>query len=294
MTCSLDDHMSSGLTTVARCWGIERRDGERFGFTDHDRDLSFEGYQFRADTGLTSLALSQGTGLSIDNTEGLGALSDAAIREADIEAGRFDGAAVLCWLVNWAETSARRLLFRGEIGELHRAGGAFRAELRGLGAALNKPMGRVYQKSMAAGPADMGLGFDMDAAGYHDLRVVEEIEGGRVFRFSAMAGFEEGWFRHGRLRLLSGAGIGLAGMIKRDVTLGDGRREIELWEPIRAEIVAGDELRLDAGFDGRFETCRLKFAAGDDFQGFPDLPGEDWLTSYPSSDGLNTGGSLRR
>ncbi|MBR9843293.1 MAG: DUF2163 domain-containing protein [Rhodobacteraceae bacterium] len=289
----LEAHLATGLTTVARCWGIERSDGARFGFTDHDCDLSFEGFTFRADSGLTALALSQTTGLAVDNTEGLGALSDVAISEADIEAGRFDGAEVLCWLVNWADVAARRVLFRGEIGELHRADGAFRAELRGLSTALNQPMGRAYQKTMAAGAPDLGFGFDPDTAGYHELRDVEEVEEGRLFRFSDMAGFEEGWFTHGRLRLLSGDAIGLVGAIKRDETLPDGRREIALWEPIRAEIAPGDALRLDAGFDGRFETCRLKFASAADFRGFPDIPGEDWLTSYPSAGGSHTGGSLR-
>ena len=75
--------------------------------------------------------MQQSTGLSVDNTEALGALSDAAIREADIEAGRYDGAEVRAWLVNWADVSARQLQFRGSIGELRRAGGAFEAELRG-------------------------------------------------------------------------------------------------------------------------------------------------------------------
>ena len=293
MSGDLDAHLVNGLTTVARCWGIVRKDGARFGFTDHDCDLAFEGFVFRADSGLTALALAQRTGLSVDNTEGLGALSDAAVSEADIEAGCFDGAEVLCWLVNWADIAARRLLFRGEIGELHRTDGAFRAELRGLSAALNQPMGRAYHKTMAAGAPDTAFGFDPDMAGYHTLCAVEEVEGGRLFRFAALPGFETEWFRHGRLRMLSGAAIGLVGGIKHDETLPDGRREIALWEPIRADIQPGDGLRLDAGFDGRFDTCRLKFASADAYRGFPDIPGEDWLTSYPSADGNNTGGSLR-
>ncbi len=83
-------HAASGLTTLCRAWAITRADGEAYGFTDHDRDFNFEGVTFRADTGLTAAALAQSTGLSVDNTEALGALTDAAVREDDIEAGRFD------------------------------------------------------------------------------------------------------------------------------------------------------------------------------------------------------------
>ena len=74
------EHAARGLTTLCRAWAIARADGQSFGFTDHDRDLSFEGITFRADTGLSAAALAQSTGLSVDNTEALGALSDASVR----------------------------------------------------------------------------------------------------------------------------------------------------------------------------------------------------------------------
>ena len=105
---------------------------------------------FRAGTGLTARVLAQSTGLSVDNTEALGALTSSAVTEADIEAGRFDGAEVLAWLVNWQDVSQRLILFRGSFGEIRRANGAFEAELRGLTEALNRPLGRIYQKGCTA------------------------------------------------------------------------------------------------------------------------------------------------
>lgn len=64
---SLDAHLAGRVTTVCRAWAVVRRDGAVFGFTDHDRDLEFEGIVFRAGTGLSASALSQTTGLSVDN-----------------------------------------------------------------------------------------------------------------------------------------------------------------------------------------------------------------------------------
>ena len=122
-------HVAAGLTTLARCWALTRKDGVTFGFTDHDCELAFEGITFKADTGLSARALQQSTGLSVDNTEAMGALSDAAVTEADIEAGRFDDAELRAWLVNWADPDVRWLQFRGSIGEIRRSGGAFTAEL---------------------------------------------------------------------------------------------------------------------------------------------------------------------
>ena len=107
----LKAHLASGATTVCHAWRIERTDGVIHSFTDHDRDLVFDGVTFRADTGLSALALQQGTGLSVDNSEAIGALSDASIREVDIEAGRFDEARLTAWLVNWSDVSARQIVF---------------------------------------------------------------------------------------------------------------------------------------------------------------------------------------
>lgn len=285
-------HLQSGTTTLCRAWAITRRDGVVFGFTDHDLGLSFEGLTFRADTGLSSVALQQSTGLSVDNTEALGALSDVSIREDDIEAGQFDGAEVRAWLVNWQDTAQRWLQFRGTIGELRRAGGAFQAELRGLTEALNRPLGRVYQQPCTAVLGDARCGFETGLAGYATEQEIDGVENSRLFRWDSLPGFETGWFSRGTLVVTSGAGSGLRGTIKRD-RFEDGARIVELWEPIRAVLASGDRVRLSAGCDRRAETCRSKFDNFVNYQGFPDIPGEDWMAVYPKSTGRNTGGSLR-
>ncbi|MGK8236320.1 DUF2163 domain-containing protein [Roseovarius sp. MS2] len=286
------EHLGTGVTTTCRAWALTRRDGVVMGFTDHDRLLAFEGIAFRPDTGLSALALQQTTGLSVDNTEALGALNDAAIREADIEAGRYDGAELRAWLVNWQDVAARRLLFRGSIGELRRAGGAFEAELRGLTDALNVPLGRVYQKACSAVLGDRDCRFDLDTPGYVSERPAEEVEENRVFRFAEMGGFAEDWFRHGVLRVLSGAAAGLIGLIKRDRTEGTGR-VIELWHPLGAKVMPGDALRIEAGCDKRRGTCQFKFDNLLNFQGFPDIPGDDWTITDPSKAPRLDGGSRR-
>ncbi|QBX99848.1 DUF2163 domain-containing protein [Rhodophyticola sp. CCM32] len=289
---ALDAHLAEGATGVARCWKLIRRDGVCFGFTDHDEALAFDGVTFKAESGLTAAALSQTTGLSVDNTEAVGALSDAAITEADIEAGRFDGAWVEAWLVKWDAPEARVLQFRGSIGELVRQNGAFSAELRGLAEAMNQPQGRVYQKSCTAILGDGVCGFDLDTAGYSTERPVEVIEEARVFLFEGLDTFEPRWFEKGRVRVLSGAAEGLVGMVKND-RFSEGVRRVELWEPLRAAIVAGDMVRLEAGCDKRMETCRLKFDNLLNFRGFPDIPGEDWLISVPARTTTRNGQSRR-
>ncbi|MBP0480989.1 DUF2163 domain-containing protein [Sagittula salina] len=289
----LHAHLGTGVTTVCRAWVVTRRDGTVFGFTDHDRDISFDGVTFKAETGLSARALAQSTGLSVDNTEAMGALSDSAIGEGDIAAGRFDGAEVVAWLVNWKDATARRILFRGHIGEVRRGEGAFHAELRGLSEALNRPVGRVYQKPCTAVLGDADCGFDLDTGGYAHEGALEGVEESRVFLCGALDGFDPGWFQRGRLKILSGEAEGLSVMIKRDHHRADGNRVIEVWEPLRAMVQAGEMVRLEAGCDKRFETCRLKFNNVMNFQGFPDVPEEDWITVQPTKAKVLNGGSRR-
>ncbi|WP_417714488.1 DUF2163 domain-containing protein [Pseudophaeobacter arcticus] len=281
-------HTQTGVTTLARCWGLTRKDGTRFGFTDHDLDLSFEDWRFTAGTGLSARALVQSTGLSVDNSSAQGALSDVALREADIVAGRFDGADLSCWLVNWQNTADRWLQFHGTIGELHRAGGAFEAELRGLTEALNQPLGRIYQKPCTAVLGDGACRFDLTTPGYAFEGQVETITKDSAFQWQSLAGFEPGWFAGGRLTVLSGAAIGLWGSIKRDEQLKNARR-ITLWEALRGGLRAGDQLRLEPGCDKSMQSCRLKFNNLINYQGFPDIPGEDWVMAVPKSTGRTTG-----
>ncbi|MBU2960142.1 DUF2163 domain-containing protein [Citreicella sp. C3M06] len=288
----LHEHLAGGVTTVSRCWSLTRTDGTRFGFTDHDGDLVFDGLTFRADTGLSAKALSQATGLSVDNTEAMGALRDDALSDSDIEAGRFDGAEVVSWLVNWRDVTQRRILFRGSIGEIRRANGAFHAELRGLTELLNRPVGRVYQ-----GPCSAVLGDRMcqvnvsDTLFAHDASVVS-IDANRSLSFAMLPAFEDGWFQRGYIEVLSGAAIGLTGVIKRDRATPSSR-VIDLWQPLGATLVPGDSIRLVAGCDKRFETCRLKFDNALNYQGFPDIPEEDWMLVYPSRAKSLAGGSRR-
>ncbi len=290
---ALMDHLAGGATTLARCFAVTRRDGMVLGVTDHDRDLGFDGITFRAGSGLTAKAIQQSTGLAVDNTEAFGALKSDAITEADILGGRYDGAEVRTWLVNWADVSVRTLQFRGTLGEVVRRGGGFNAELRGLAEGLNQPQGLIYHSRCSAVLGDGRCRFDLTLPGYAGERAVEEVDGGRVFRFADFTGYDDRWFEKGRFAVLTGAAKGLIGAVKNDRLRGGGIREVELWQALGVAPAPGDLVRLEAGCDKRTETCRLKFANLDNFRGFPDIPGEDWLMSYPVGAAVNDGGSRR-
>ena len=290
---ALFGHLAGGATTVCRAWLVTRKDGVVYGFTDHDLDLTFDGLIFKASSGMTARALQQSTGLSVDNSEAMGALSAAAITDADLMAGRFDGAEVRSWLVNWTDTSARLEQFRGSFGEIHRSNGSFKAELRGLTEALNQPKGRVYQTSCPAVLGDAKCRFDLTQPGFAVDLVIVAAGGDGTYRFASQLALPDHWFERGRVTVKSGAAAGLIGLVKFDREQG-GQRVVELWVDFELAPVVGDLVRLEAGCDKLAATCKAKFNNFLNFRGFPDLPGEDWLTSYPVPSQTNDGGSLVR
>lgn len=289
-SAALHAHLASGHTHVCQCWAITRSDGVTLGFTDHDRQLEFDGIIFLANSGMSAKALASTSGLSVNNTEAVGMLTADSITETDIAAGRYDAAEVVVWLVQWDNVQARQIRFRGAIGEITRAGGAFQADLRGLTDALNQPQGRSFLRTCSAVLGDMSCKVSLDDPLYVGFATVDRIGDGQDFDLATQT-FNDRWFEGGILEVTSGAAAGLRAAVKHDRVSGL-RRKVLLWQAISVPLAVGDTLRLIAGCDKRAETCREKFDNLLNFQGFPHIPGDDWLMSVPRTDKDNSGGSL--
>ena len=285
-------HLASGTTTLARAWQVRRRDEVALGFTDHDEDSVLNGMVFKAATGMSAKALQQTTGLAVDNTEAIGALSDAGIDEADVMAGRYDGADVTIWLVNWADPAQNIIEFRGTFGEVTRAGGAFKVDLRGLTEALNAPQGRVYLRSCDAVLGDGACKVDLSDPEFRVDMVVQSVAVGGEITLSDVSAHPTDWFQLGRFAVVTGAAAGLVGMVKQDRRIGGGARRVTLWQSLPAALTTGDIVTLESGCDRASDTCRRKFNNLLNFRGFPHIPGEDWQISYPNEGAPKDGGSL--
>ncbi|MCF6305001.1 MAG: DUF2163 domain-containing protein [Rhodobacteraceae bacterium] len=282
--------LDTGATTVCRCWLLKRRDGVSYGFTDHDRDISFDGQVFQAGSGMDASALESSTGLAVDNGQAVGALSAIGLTDADILAGKYDRAEVQQWLVDWRNPASHVQLFRGFLGEIRRGSSAFEVELRSMAELLNQPMGRGYVPTCDRILGDSKCGHDLELDGVFAVDVVE-LDDARRIVFAAVTGKESGWFSSGYVRWLSGENAGVTSLIKVDNARLD-QREIELWEEVRGQVNIGDSAELIVGCDKRVETCVAKFDNFLNFRGFPHIPGEDWVSDFPRQDGQNTGGSL--
>lgn len=286
---ALQAHLDTGATTLCSCWRISRRDGTALGFTDHDRALSFEGLDYLPDSGASGSALSSSADLAVDNAEIEGALSADALSAEDLSAGRYDGASVEIFRVNWAAPERRVLLKKGVIGEVSRQGEAFRAELRGLTHHLDQPVGRVYQRLCDVNLGSTKCGVDLGAPAFSTTGTVTVLRDAQSFSADGFTSFEESWFAHGLLTWVSGANAGASAHIKTQSATG----AVELWLPAGAAIALGDQFIATAGCDKRFDTCRAKFSNTANFRGFHMMPGNDFAISYPLRGETNDGGARR-
>jgi hypothetical protein len=134
------ERLAADLTHLALCWRLVRRDGVALGFTSHDRSMLVAGLRHQARPGMSPSAVVLGDGVSADDLEVAGALSAGALTRADLLAGRWDGARVELFLVDWRDPDAgRQWLAEGTLGDVavgEAADAGFVAELLGPGAAL--------------------------------------------------------------------------------------------------------------------------------------------------------------
>jgi len=284
-------HLASGATTLATCWRIARTDGVVLGFTDHDEALGFGGTEYLPAHGLDGSEAPAKLGAGVDTAEVVGVLSSDAIAEEDILLGRFDGAEVTTWRVNWRDVSQRYFVRRATIGEIVREDGAFRAELRSGQAALNVPMGRVYQALCDAELGDARCGVDLDHEDFRAEAVVAGVLDRFRLRVEGIDGFDEGWFAFGMALWASGKREGLRDRVVTAVREG-GADVLGFAAPVGEWVEEGEALVLTAGCDRRFATCVARFANAANFRGFPHIPGSDFVLRYPREGDVRDGRKL--
>ena len=277
---ALQAKLDTGVTTLARCWLVTRRDGGRKGFTDHDADLTVAGTLCRAGTGLTASEATARLGLQVDGSEIAGALADDALAEADLAAGRYDAAAIEVHLVDWSEPSLSVLLAKGALGEVRREGNAFAAEFRSLSARLNEESGRLYTATCAADLGDARCTVDLANPAFRGSGTVAALAGAAAFHAAGLDAFADGWFTEGKLSFTAGANAGFAVEVKTHRVSLDGVL-IALWQRPPEPLAPGDAFTVTAGCDKRFATCRDRFANAVNFRGFPAIPGNDFVIAYP-------------
>lgn len=266
---SLLAHMAGELATLATLWKITRTDGQVFGFTDHDADITYGGVTYEAESGYTASAIRTSADLAVDNMEAEGMLSSATITDADLAAGLWDAAAFVIMRVNYADlTMGHEVQRAGTLGNISHGQNHFSAELRGLMQSLQQAVGRVYTPACDAALGDARCGVTLGS--YTVTGSVTTATSARVFTDTARTE-ADGYFDGGLITWTSGDNDTYQMEVKSSTSAG----VITLQQGMPNGTTIGDTYSLSAGCDKLLATCRDKFSNVVNFRGFPHVPGPD-------------------
>ena len=210
--------LGEGAAKLCQVWVVERQDGARLGFSDHDRPLTFLGVACAPESAWTAGAGRDALGLDeVGDAAVAGVISSDSVSAGDIATGLYDEARISFYTVDWTDPGAYVLTGAGYLARIEARGGvaegaSFVAHVEGVAGRLKRIVGRRY-------------GFLCDAV------------------------------------------------------LGDARCGLD---PAHLSAPTCDKC---------YRTCLQTFGNVVNFRGFPDLPGEDFLTVYPRTGDVMDGAS---
>ncbi|NRA29684.1 MAG: DUF2163 domain-containing protein [Parvularculaceae bacterium] len=265
--------LSAPAAMTAVCLLIIRRDQVIVGLTEFDQDISFDGYHFRAEPGLTFEQLTKTADLAPDHAQLVSASSAQGLLSDDIARGAYEDAYAELWRVDAENPEHRLLLSVGTIGELTAEGSRIIIEFRSTKHGLSRTTGRVYQKS-----CDAQLGDGRCGVALAPLSVLGTVSMHDGLAIEVAAAFTQGAqrFAGGVATVEGGEHDGLSARIRVAEATTKGLA-LTLWQSPAVTLPVGVNIRLSPGCDKSFATCGSVFDNTDRFRGFPTIPGTDVL-----------------
>jgi len=291
LSSDMQAHVSNEVTTLCKCWVLETRAGEKIGFTDHDCDISLEGVLCERDAGIESSDVEERIGLNVNTSEVSGALASDFITETDIDTGKYDGARVSSYVVNWNDSRQYMLDQVALVGEITRRDGHYKMELRSLSSTLEQTKGYHFIRRCQADLGDSRCKVSLNENALKTDGTVDEVLSGFIIRVKGVEQYESNWFRGGLLTWKTGLNINRSIEVTEHIK-SDGSVVLHFWKPLPEPVQEFDTFEVRVGCDKEFATCKNKFANTVNFQGFPHMPGNKFVLNHAGNSGEFDGGPI--
>jgi uncharacterized phage protein (TIGR02218 family) len=259
-------HLQQPLTTLARCWRVDRRDGVVIRGTELSRDVIVTtgdlAGTYKANTGIRGSDLRATSDMSVTNMDVQGAFqTDPTIHDISpsaIEARLFDNAPIELFLCNWQDPDQEQdVKIRGYFGEIrYVAEGQYQTEVRGISQRLQQTLGRTDSVD-----CDVKLFGDsrcgVNVATLELTGVVTSVTSRRRFDATITSippGAPLYYFNTGIVRFTNGANEGLTKQVKRGA-IDSVQGRLDFWESFPEDVVPGDEFVIRPGCMRRWEDC---------------------------------------
>lgn len=281
-----DDLLAGPLTRLVLCWRIVREDGVVLGFTAHDQTLDIDGQPYSSAPALLPSALARSSDTRVDNLEVTGALSHASISEADLLAGRYQGARLSLFMVDWAEPDAGRIdLAQGLLGPVTSDGQQFSAQLRGRTAQLDRSIVELVSPECRAELGDKRCRAALRR--FSRFAAAVNLPDAQTVDADGLSTADNG-YAYGRLLWITGDNSGTRSDIMQSSVISEtgfdsARVRLLLRDLPSAPIRTGDRFEISLGCDKRYVTCLGRFGNQLNFRGEPFVPGIDSVLRYPDA-----------
>ncbi len=273
-------HVAGEVLALALMVRVERVDGQVFGFTSHDRDLTYSGLTYLATSAVEASGVRNSLGRQLDTLDVQGLLQSSVLTDSDLLNGLYDGAEVSVFVVNWRSSpiTERAILLTGTIGEVSFQDGLWVAEFRPLSTRLTHQLGQLTSPTCRVkewGDAECAPGGVLASgtnvsAFRHTGRAVTVVTSRYQLTFGASAE-ATGYFNAGRVYMTSGLNSGLSREVKQH-TLSAGAAVIVLQEPFPRAVAVTNTATLEAGCDRTLAICRSRFNNALNHRGEPEIP----------------------
>ena len=278
ISTALKNHLALPATTIAFCWKVTLKNGTVYGFTDHDKSITYDGVTYAANVGFTASAIDTSSGLSTSNLEVVGFLDSSRLSLNRINAGDWDRAYFELFIVNYNNLSMGKMtLLCGYVGNITVEGPMkYTLELRGISSKLDVD---IVEKCSPYCRYTLGdsrcKATGLSAIPKTQICQVKYVSSRLIFYYDTDYGQANGYYTYGKVTWLSGLNKGAVMEVSHDWLDASGHYWIRLFEEMGRDITVGDSFQLFVGCDKLFNTCKDKFGNHINFGGEPAVPGPD-------------------
>lgn len=261
-------------TRLAKCYVLERADGVTFYNTDNSEPVVFRGKSFSPNVTAEASARRHEVAMRAGSLDLAGVISSEGITHADLRARRYDNALIYEFIIDpkypWLRERSVRV-FR--ISKIDFTNENWTAQLDSAIGILERKIGNKCTTECQYQLGSAGK-CDVDLRQYTAFAVtVASIVTQRLsFTLTTVPGGldVDDYFKYGKVSWRSGLNVGVTGYVD-SYTASSNQVNLVLKTPFNIQI--GDILDVQAGCDWNYQTCISKFGNGDNFGGFPDIPG---------------------
>ena len=286
--------IQSGATSLCNLINITDAIGGTLALTDHIQDLSVSSVTYLARPGMRVSLMKCSGNMEIDNYEIEGYFVTGVVTMADLLKGRFTGARVRRYIVNYDDLGDGVLqIGDGNVSRVEVSDNAFKVQVLGKMWRLSQPVGRTVTKrcdveTLGDSRCQFNLNTTQSGTGiaFKQNLTVSSVIDAITFNASGITGTATDWFKNGRVLWLTGDNAGYTQQIA-EYTINLGDDEFVLRTQPGADIDAGDTFTATAGCDRTTADCQFKFRNSSqpngnlvNYRGFPGLIGTDiYLTA---------------